>query len=309
MNPPIYSHNITLRTVPASEGWHWIVRGGQLLMRNTLHIHMAFFFFLGSVFLLSTIPYIGPVAAALLMPALYLGVMATIAQAATASNHVSKSGGSAMAATDNRARASKQPTALLDALGSPFRKDASGRRSTFKRLANLGIVYAISVLVLQLLYSLVLSDNSMADWVKITTLPPDSPLRGQIAMNAMMGMLGFLVLYTPVAMAFWFTQQLVGWHGQSITKSMFFSWLGCWRNLGAFVVFGLAWVGIFLALSFVLVMVSTLLGATSMALWLMTPMSLILMVWVFCSFYASYESLVQSLAANDAVVNVPPNLN
>jgi hypothetical protein len=87
----------------------------------------------------------------------------------------------------------------------------------------------------------------------------------------------------------------VGWHGQSITKALFFSWLGCWRNKTAFAVYALAWVAIFMTAAFVMTTLSSLLGASSLVGIMITPITLFLMVWVFCSFYASYESLVQVL--------------
>jgi hypothetical protein len=265
--------SITLRTVPALAGWHWIKRGWQLLRANPIHIHMAAFFFLGSLGVLSVVPIIGGIVAALLMPALYLGVMATIAQ--SENTH------------------SSQPSALLDALGSPFKRDASGERSALKRLAVLGLVYALSVFAMVGLYSLFDGGSAFKTFILGDPLPADPKDRAEL----MSGFVGLILIYAPLSMAFWFTQQLVGWHGQSIVKAVFFSWLGCWRNKAAFAVYAVAWVCIFLATSLAIVGVSSLLGSPALAGLLLTPLSLFLMVWVMCSFYASYESLVEVVEA------------
>jgi hypothetical protein len=272
MTEPTHT-TITLRTVPALAGWQWITRGWALLKANPIHVHMAVFFFFGALGLASIFPLIGSVLAAMLMPPLYLGVMATIAQAERTT--------------------SKQPGTLLDALGSPFRKDAKGQRSTAKRLAMLGLVYAAVVFTLLAVYSLMIDDEAFKLIAQSGKLPADAEARSQVAASAFGYLLGMFALYVPVAVAFWFTQQLVGWHGQSITKAVFFSWMGCWRNKAAFVVYGAAWVGIFMTLSLAVVALSTLIGSPALAGMLLTPLSLFLMVWVMCSFYASYESLVQ----------------
>jgi hypothetical protein len=261
--------SVTLRTVPALAGWLWIKRGWQLLKANPIHIHMAAFFFLGALGIVSLVPVLGGIVAALLMPALYLGVMATIAQAEKTS--------------------SAQPGQLLDALGSPFKKNATGQRSVLKQLAILGAVYALAVFAMVGLYSLFDGGSAFKTFILGDPLPADAKDRAEV----MSGFVGLVLIYAPLSMAFWFTQQLVGWHGQSITKAVFFSWIGCWRNKAAFAIYALAWVAIFMSTSLVIVALSSLFGSPALAGILLTPLSLFLMVWVMCSFYASYESLVQ----------------
>jgi hypothetical protein len=268
--------------VPALAGWRWITRGWQLLKANPIHIHMAFFFFLGTLGVVSMIPFIGSVLASMLMPALYLGVMATIAQAEKTS--------------------SKQPGSLLDALSSPFKRDTSGehqgQRTTFKRLAMLGLVYTAAVFAMFAVYYFFDGGAAFGAMMKgeaAAKVPLDAAQASAAQMQLAGSLMGLLLCYVPVSLAFWFTQQLVGWHGQSITKALFFSWLGCWRNKTAFAVYALAWVAIFMTAAFVMTTLSSLLGASSLVGIMITPITLFLMVWVFCSFYASYESLVQVL--------------
>lgn len=238
---------------------------------------MACFYFLGAITALSLLPIIGGMLAAMLMPALYLGVMATIAQAESSSSH--------------------QAGKLFEALASPFAKDAQGQRTRFKRLAVLGMAYSVSVLIAVLLGSLVVDDDAMkavmaSQNIATSGAAKDAFTREQAMSVLLPGLLGVMIFYAPVSLAFWFTQQLVGWHGQSIAKAVFFSWIACWRNKGAFAVFSLAWVAVFAVAVFAISGLSSLLGSPTVAGLLMTAMSLLMIVLGMCSFYASYESLV-----------------
>lgn len=57
-------------------------------------------------------------------------------------------------------------------------------------------------------------------------------------------MVGFMarlfVIAIPVIAAFWFAPLLTGWDGVAPLKSVFFSFVACWRNWRAFLVYGLA---------------------------------------------------------------------
>jgi hypothetical protein len=55
-----------------------------------------------------------------------------------------------------------------------------------------------------------------------------------------------LLLYVPLSLLFWHAPGLVHWHNVPPVKALFFSIVACLRNLGAFTVYGLAWVGVFL---------------------------------------------------------------
>ena len=52
--------------------------------------------------------------------------------------------------------------------------------------------------------------------------------------------LTYLVLATPLLMAFWFAPLLAAWDGVGAAKSLFFSFVASWRNWRAFTVYGLA---------------------------------------------------------------------
>ena len=56
-------------------------------------------------------------------------------------------------------------------------------------------------------------------------------------------MLWRMGLALPVSLVFWHTPALVLWARLPVGKALFFSAVATWRNLGAFVVYGLCWLG------------------------------------------------------------------
>jgi hypothetical protein len=61
-----------------------------------------------------------------------------------------------------------------------------------------------------------------------------------------------LLLYLPLSLLFWHAPGLVHWHSIPPAKALFFSFIACWRNLTAFAVFFLSWMGVFIATGLVL---------------------------------------------------------
>ena len=76
------------------------------------------------------------------------------------------------------------------------------------------------------------------------------------------------------------------WHGISPAKSLFFSAVAVLRNFGAMTVYTLGWVGLTLAISFLLVPV--LLVSQAMVS-LLFPIALILTTMFFASIYFTFR--------------------
>ena len=92
-------------------------------------------------------------------------------------------------------------------------------------------------------------------------------------------------LYLPLSMLFWHAPALVHWHGVSPMKSLFFSIVACVRNVGAFTVYGLAWLGVFIAAALVVMLVAGLVGSADFAAAAMVPLMLLLASMFFTSMY------------------------
>eukprot|EP01041_Mallomonas_annulata_P022433 gene22433-42727_t len=74
-----------------------------------------------------------------------------------------------------------------------------------------------------------------------------------------------MLLYLPLSLLFWHAPGLVHWHGVPPVKALFFSIVACVRNFGAFLVYGLGWLGVFLLGGLVVSIVSALLAVAGLA--------------------------------------------
>jgi len=119
--------------------------------------------------------------------------------------------------------------------------------------------------------------------------------------NIMLAVLTALVFYIPVAMLFWFSPILAAWHDVPPIKAMFFSLVSCWRNRGAFIVFGALWFAVATIVSFGLSALLQALGAGDFAIAVLMPATIVVTTMLYCSFYATYRGCfgVQTPGAPD----------
>jgi hypothetical protein len=90
-------------------------------------------------------------------------------------------------------------------------------------------------------------------------------------------------------MLFWFSPILAAWHDVPPIKAMFFSIVSCWRNRGAFVVFGALWFAVATTVSLGLSVLMQALGAGDFAFAVLMPATMIVTTMLYCSFYATYR--------------------
>ena len=103
------------------------------------------------------------------------------------------------------------------------------------------------------------------------------------------GLAVIALMYVPVMMLFWFAPILAAWHDVSPVKAMFFSIVSCWRNRGAFIVFGALWFAVATTVSFGLTALMQALGAGDFAVAALMPATIIVTTMLYCSFYATYR--------------------
>jgi hypothetical protein len=170
------------------------------------------------------------------------------------------------------------PTILVDG----FRSYGS---VVARRLLALGGFYVVAM-------GLVLAGSALADdgmllkvMLGTTAMEPETILNS----NIMMGILAAMAFYIPVAMLFWFSPVLTAWHDVPPVKAMFFSIVSCWRNRGAFVVFGALWFAVETTVMFGLTALMQALGAGDFAVAVLMPATIIVTTMLYCSFYATYR--------------------
>ncbi|KAB0641341.1 hypothetical protein DF107_07305 [Burkholderia stagnalis] len=247
--------------VPAKTGYVWFRQGIWLFRRNPLAFITLFFTYLLAITLVSMVPVIGAALPLLFIPGIAVGFMA--------------------ACRDTVAGKPVMPTILVDGFRS------YGHVAT-QRLLVLGVIYVVSMVLVFAASSLV--DGGALFSAMMGATGETSPTPETLAAQGTVGAL-FLAtaLYLPVAMLFWFAPVLTAWHDIPPAKAMFFSVVSCWRNRGAFTIYGLLWFSVALGTSLVLSLVLQALGAGAYALTLMMPVTIIIVTMLYCSFYATYR--------------------
>lgn len=251
-----------LNIVPARTGIQWVKLGVQTFMKQPLALTGLFFMYMAVVLVISQIPVVGQVAGAMLVPAATLGLMAATAEAA--------SGRFPM------------PTVLISA----FR---AGRQRA-RAMLVLGAIYTAGSLVASLLGGLIAGEPP--------TVPPGADGTPQLDGR----MLLVLLLHSPLVVLFWHAPALVHWHGISPVKSLFFSAVACLRNAGALLMYGFAWVLVFMVVGFIISTIGLMLGGTAVARSIMMPTVLLLVAMFTTSLYFTFRD---SFRADDAQEAAP----
>ncbi len=185
-----------------------------------------------------------------------------------------------MAATDEAAQGRfPMPSVLLSA----FR---AGRQRV-RAMLVLGVTYTIGSLAATSLASLLLGGERGA------------------AEGAFDGVtLLALVLHTPLFLMFWHAPALVHWHGVTPAKSLFFSLVACLRNFGAFGLYGISWLAVFLVVGTVFGLLGGMIGGQSMARAVMMPVALIMAAMFSTSIYFTFRDCF--VATEDGGPAEPP---
>jgi hypothetical protein len=103
-----------------------------------------------------------------------------------------------------------------------------------------------------------------------------------------------------LAVPFWHAPALAYWAGQGVGQSLFSSTLACWRNRGAFFVYGLAWLGLGLAFGVFSTSLFALLGTPQLLGGAMIAGSLIFSTAFYLSLYFTFVDSFKPAAGTDA---------
>ncbi len=227
-----------LQIVSPRTGVQWMREGLRAFRSQPMAFFSLFMLFMSAIAMLSVLPLVGGPLAVALGPATTLALM--VASERT---------------VNGRADAGDGRTASAGI----FLQALQAVRAQAKPLAVLGLLYALSALAAGGLATLVFGDpfdGAFGD---------DGAPQAAVVQSTgfQIAVLARLLFYVPVAMAFWHAPALVHWHGVTPVKSIFFSLVACWRNMGAMTLYGLAWGGVVLAISLLMSLAASLLMAVS----------------------------------------------
>ena len=246
-----------LQIVPAKQGLVWVKQGIRTFWRQPLAFTGLFFLFMAWVSVLSMVPFIGAALALLVLPAATLGLMVATEQAASGKFPM--------------------PTVMLVA----FRAG----QQRLKAMMLLGGLYALSFLAVMAISALV--DGGGFAKVYLANAPITPEVVNDADFQTAMWLT--TIMYVPLSMLFWHAPALVHWHGVPPVKSLFFSAIACWRNLGAFAVYLLAWAGVLLAGAILIVLISSALGGNDLSAAVLMPGALLMAAMFFTSVYFSVK--------------------
>jgi MFS family permease len=257
---------VKLNIVPARTGLLWVKLGMQTFFKQPLALTGLFFMYLAAGLVISQLPFVGPLLGAMLVPAATLGLMAATAEAA--------SGRFPM------------PTVLVSA----FR---AGRQRA-RAMLVLGAIYTAGSVAAGLLGSLIAGPEAAA--------PAADPQMPQLDPRS----IAILFLHAPLVVLFWHAPALVHWHGVAPVKSLFFSAVACFRNLGALIVFGAGWMAVFVAVGFVISTIGMMLGGLAVARSIMTPTALLLVAMFTTSVYFTFRDSFRADGEEEAAPLTTP---
>ncbi len=246
--------------IAASTGIVWIRQGFALFRKQPAELSLLFLVYMLLMFTLSLVPLFGQLLPLLLVPAFSMAFM--------------------QACVDIEAGRKVRPSLLLVA----FRSPALGT------LLRLGALYLLAAVAAVALSSLV---DGGGFWKLMSgQLKPDDE---SLALNELpLAMLFSALFYLPFAMAFWHAAPLAMWQRMGLFKAIFYSFFAVKRCGRAFLAYALGWIMVGIALPAVVsAVLSLLLGKTLVTAMLLTPLSVILTLVMYCSFYPTYLAVFE----------------
>lgn len=164
------------------------------------------------------------------------------------------------------------PAVLFEALKGP---DAPRRE-----FAILGGVYVVITLVMQQVAQWLGPDPDALNALIESSKDASELITNPLFQEDMMWRMG---LTLPVSLLFWHTPALLLWARQPVAKALFFSAVATWRNLGAFIVYGLGWTGTMIVVALLDQVLLAIVPEPTIA----NVLVVIPGMWVAASFYAS----------------------
>lgn len=245
-------------SLPPSTGWQWVRHGFRLFMKQPLAM-FAWAMAISLLVLFATFtPPIGPLLFVALMPVITLMTL-------SACKHIE---------ADRIMLPSMWPQPLT-------------KPGVFKKLFLLGGLYGGLCLAAGLIAFLPFA-STLTEGIRAASVSQDlTPFVAAIRVPLVL----FSILYVIIAALFWHAPVLMAWHGLRVVQALFFSGIACWRNKWAFLVYGLAWVLVFLFIDLCAGLLVRIGLSPQLAGTLQIPFNIAAGGILYCSFYPAYTTV------------------
>jgi hypothetical protein len=244
--------------LPAATGWQWIKQGFALFRRQPAELCTLFLSYMFLMMVITIIPLLGQVLPLILVPVFSMSFMQACVQVEKGQR--------------------VYPNLLLTGFRSP----------AFATLLKLGVLYGLAAVVA--IGASALVDGGMLWQVMSGSARVDADAMQNS--NITLAILVAALLYTPAAMAFWYAAPLAAWQGMGLGKAIFYSFFAVRRAGRAFLLYGLGWglIGVLLPLLFS-TLLGQLTGSPMLMMMVLLPLSIVLTVAMYCSFYPTYTTV------------------
>ena len=264
---------VQAKLVPAACGWRWLADGWRMFKSSPVRWLMLVSSYWMLMTVVSIVPFIGLVAALILVPGFSVAFMAAA-----------------------RASALREPVAL-SLIFAGFRERARAQ-------LVLGVIYLL-LMVLVLASSALADDGALARWMVTGARPSNEVFQSDAFLLALWIA---AMAYMPVMMLMWFSPTLVAWHAMPVGKALFFSLFACMMNWRAFTLYGVASALMLIVVPIVVLFVLLLASGGTLRpalMGIMFPLVFSLMPVMFASFFASYRDIF-ARPADQAATDGPP---
>jgi hypothetical protein len=240
-----------MSAIPAKTGWAWLKQGMGLFRQQPAALTTLLFTNVLLSLAISAVPILGQIAAVLLIPSFSMSFMQACLMI----------------------ERGERVTPLV--LMTGFRKPAVAN------LCKIGLAYLAVTAVLVVLAYLMFGD---AIW-KQAASPANPPV---VDRSDVLGLMVIAVLQIAAVMVLCFSAPLAYWQKMPPAKALFFSFFAVLRLARVFIVMLLAWFGLFMASTTVLVLIF---GNGTIGRVVITWLGFLFILLLQCGMYAGYRQI------------------
>ena len=273
-----------LQLVAPRQGFVWVQRAFRVCARQPLGFAALFATCMFVVLLLGIVPIVGTAVLLALPPAGSLLFMI----------------------------ASRRVVEGRTAMPGSIAELAASGKARLVALVKLGFAYAAGTFVLFWLAG-VLDGGALASF--LASLSDDRTTSDQAVTRVadprmQLGLILRLAFAAALSIPFWHAPALVHWGGHGWAKSLFFSSVAVWRNKGAFAVYSIAWLALWMLLLPIISIAVGVLGPQRFAI-IATPVTLAYLTLFYASLWFTFADCFSSddVAPARDVVDPTDSLN